>query len=231
VDEYFFLLRLVAQLVKPLKERALFYLAAAVSDFFIPQKELAEHKIQSRHGPLTLVLPQVPKLLGVLRHHWAPHAFYISFKLETDWKLLRTKAKQSIEKYAMHVVIANELKSRFEKIVLFTSQEEKILEKPEEDQEIEKKLIEILARMHYHFISTNQDQANKPNNLPVTLLKDEEKIVFSYRPIVCWTKDFIKQIKDHQNEILGVVLGGLLSVMLNMLTSSLRPTKFSINKQ
>lgn len=31
---------------------AMFYLAAAVSDFYIPASEMPEHKIQSSNGPL-----------------------------------------------------------------------------------------------------------------------------------------------------------------------------------
>lgn len=34
---------------------------------------------------------QVPKMLGVLRRAWAPEAFIVSFKLETDEGLLITK--------------------------------------------------------------------------------------------------------------------------------------------
>lgn len=39
---------------------AMFYLAAAVSDFYIPASEMPEHKIQSSNGPLQ-VSEQIPK--------------------------------------------------------------------------------------------------------------------------------------------------------------------------
>jgi hypothetical protein len=51
----------------------------------------AEHKIQSADGPLALNLSKVPKMLGVLRHVWAPGAFVVSFKLETDERILLDK--------------------------------------------------------------------------------------------------------------------------------------------
>ncbi|KAF4029371.1 DNA/pantothenate metabolism flavoprotein domain-containing protein [Phytophthora infestans] len=130
VDDYFFMLRMVATCVAPWKERALFLLAAAVSDFYIPQQDLAVHKIQSRAGPLELTLQQVPKMLGVLRHNWAPQSFVVSFKLETDWDILRKKAKQAIAKYAMHLVIANELHSRFDEVLLITDQDERCITRP-----------------------------------------------------------------------------------------------------
>lgn len=37
---------------------------------------------------------QVPKMLGVLRGSWAPEAYVISFKLETDESILVDKARQ-----------------------------------------------------------------------------------------------------------------------------------------
>ncbi|KAI1914477.1 Phosphopantothenate--cysteine ligase cab2 [Ophidiomyces ophidiicola] len=47
ITEYLYELRSIANLMKPLGANALFYLAAAVSDFFIPRDRMAEHKIQS----------------------------------------------------------------------------------------------------------------------------------------------------------------------------------------
>ena len=47
IAEYLFELRSLANLMHPLGSKALFYLAAAVSDFFIPRDRMAEHKIQS----------------------------------------------------------------------------------------------------------------------------------------------------------------------------------------
>jgi phosphopantothenate---cysteine ligase (ATP) len=51
VTEYIWELRSLANLMRPLGSRALFYLAAAVSDFFIPPNRMAEHKIQSSEIP------------------------------------------------------------------------------------------------------------------------------------------------------------------------------------
>lgn len=43
-------------------------------------------------------LRQVPKVLGLLRSAWAPGAFLVSFKLETDEEILMEKAGGAIEK-------------------------------------------------------------------------------------------------------------------------------------
>jgi phosphopantothenate-cysteine ligase len=47
ITDYLWSLREIAQLMRPLGSKGLFYLAAAVSDFFIPKDRMAEHKIQS----------------------------------------------------------------------------------------------------------------------------------------------------------------------------------------
>jgi phosphopantothenoylcysteine synthetase/decarboxylase len=93
----------------------MFYLAAAVSDFYLPWPDLPEHKIQSRDGELNLELQQVPKCLGLLRNEWAPTALHVSFKLETDEQLLLQKSKASITRYGVHCVVANELNTRTER--------------------------------------------------------------------------------------------------------------------
>ena len=59
-----------------------------------PTHTQAVHKIQSADGPLSLNLSKVPKMLGVLRQTWAPGAFVVSFKLETDETILVKKVKR-----------------------------------------------------------------------------------------------------------------------------------------
>lgn len=90
----------------------MFYLAAAVSDFYVPWPEVPEHKIQSRDGKMALTMENVPKCLGLLRNEWAPRAFHVSFKLETDEDLLISKAQKSIKAYGVHCVVANMLHTR-----------------------------------------------------------------------------------------------------------------------
>ncbi|KAL2020975.1 hypothetical protein VTK56DRAFT_7749 [Thermocarpiscus australiensis] len=47
ISDYLHELRSVARLMRPLGPRGLLYLAAAVSDFFVPPERMSEHKIQS----------------------------------------------------------------------------------------------------------------------------------------------------------------------------------------
>lgn len=133
ITEYLWNLREVAQLMQPLGPKAMFYLAAAVSDFFVPQDRMVEHKIQSNeeflqsadasgHGKppaartegrsLVIDLEPVPKFLKQLVDGWAPEAMIVSFKLETDPSILVKKAQYALNKYSHHLVIGNLLLTR-----------------------------------------------------------------------------------------------------------------------
>ncbi|KAK9929037.1 hypothetical protein M0R45_026147 [Rubus argutus] len=117
IFEYLQMLQMVVFTIKSIGPHAMFYLAAAVSDFYVPWKSMAEHKIQSGSSPLDMRLVQVPKMLLVLRKDWAPMAFCISFKI------LLEKADMALRKYKMHMVVANELLSRKEEVVVVISNE------------------------------------------------------------------------------------------------------------
>ncbi|PSK34920.1 Phosphopantothenate--cysteine ligase CAB2 [Elsinoe australis] len=155
VNDYLWSLRGIAQLMTPLSSRALFYLAAAVSDFFIPRRKMVEHKIQSGEefqgrslrgdgkeegrgvespGPgqgdsflgdrehevaavisdkkLIVNLDPVPKFLHQLVEDWSPKGMIVSFKLETDPRILVVKAKHALRKYGHHLVVGNLLSTR-----------------------------------------------------------------------------------------------------------------------
>jgi phosphopantothenate-cysteine ligase len=138
VTDYLWSLREIAGLMKPLGPQALFYLAAAVSDFFVPKDRLTEHKIQSsdpkdneldveprangqvsssKGKKLVIDLDPVPKFLKRLVDGWAPDAMIVSFKLETDPALLISKAQTALERYSHHLVIGNLLATRSYEVV------------------------------------------------------------------------------------------------------------------
>ncbi|KAK0729798.1 DNA/pantothenate metabolism flavoprotein [Lasiosphaeris hirsuta] len=50
ISDYLHELRSIARLMQPLGPRGLLYLAAAVSDFFVPPERMSEHKIQSTNA-------------------------------------------------------------------------------------------------------------------------------------------------------------------------------------
>lgn len=99
VVDYMWLLRAACECLAAFEKRALLYLAAAVSDFYIPSDMMPTHKMQSGHGAPTISLQLVPKMLAPLVSLWVPNAFVVSFKLETDENLLIVKSRDSLNKY------------------------------------------------------------------------------------------------------------------------------------
>jgi len=139
ITDYLFVLRSISQLMRPLGPQGLLYLAAAVSDFFVPPERMVEHKIQStnaadaqaekeneeeafdnfdsspaipRSKRLIVDLDPVPKFLKNLVDGWAPEGMIVSFKLETDPQILVHKAQYSLTRYQHHLVIGNLLSTR-----------------------------------------------------------------------------------------------------------------------
>ena len=148
LGDYIHLLRELCMRLKIFGKRAIIFLAAAVSDFYIPESQMAEHKIQSAQGGLKLNLEPVPKFLGEIKAKWATTAFVTSFKLETDVSILTSKAHASIDKYGVDLVVANVLQTRYEEVVLHDSLKRKILVKREGSAEIEGKLVDAVLSLH-----------------------------------------------------------------------------------
>jgi len=148
VTDYLFKLRMCARKLN--SKRLLIVLAAAVSDFYLPEPEMEEHKIQSSEGALTLALRPVPKLLGDLKWKWAPDALCVSFKLETDMQILIQKAAGAIAKYSMDAVMANELHTRYKEVTLvqppFDNPKLTVIRKPE-GKIIEVPMVDALLRL------------------------------------------------------------------------------------
>lgn len=144
ITEYLWDLREVAKLMRPLGAKAMFYLAAAVSDFFVPHDRMVEHKIQSSEEfsqasgagssgktpaartqgrSLIIDLEPVPKFLKQLVDGWAPDGMIVSFKLETDPSILVKKAQHALKKYSHHLVIGNLLLTRKWEVVFVSAEE------------------------------------------------------------------------------------------------------------
>ncbi|KAK3839681.1 MAG: DNA/pantothenate metabolism flavoprotein [Linnemannia gamsii] len=157
VNDYLFLLREAAQIISKMDVNAMYYLAAAVSDFFIPADKMSEHKIQSGDGLLNLSMDQVPKILKPLVNDWTPKAFIVSFKLETDEALLPIKSRQALKRYGHQIVIGNILTTRKRVVKMITPEDEtEIRLTAEEDEvqhiEIESRIIPELILRHTAWI-------------------------------------------------------------------------------
>ena len=149
LTDYLWYLKTICQAFRTIGPRALLYLAAAVSDFYIPRQEMAEHKLQSSEGAPSVQLQMVPKMLAPLVKDWVPEAYVVSFKLETDESILLAKAYKALDTYQHRIVVANLLHSRKERVILVQKgqTEENIVMSPrelEKGHEIEEKIVQSL---------------------------------------------------------------------------------------
>ena len=162
VFDYFTLLEFVCKEMNVLKNKAVIYLAAAVSDFYMPKSQMPKHKIQSseKNEGLLLDLKPVPKLIGKLRREWCPEAFIVTFKLETDSTILLEKCRKALEKYGHQAVVGNILESRAKDVIIMQAsgecdeidlgERQKALNR---NVEIEEILVQFLVNLHSSFKS------------------------------------------------------------------------------
>lgn len=162
VVDYMWLLRAACECLAAFERNALLYLAAAVSDFYVPQDEMPTHKIQSGHGAPTISLQLVPKMLAPLVSLWVPLAYVVSFKLETDENLLIAKSRESLNKYKHKLVIANILQTRKNRVVFVTQNKtyDVLLSKEQahKGQEIEEQIVSDVVDRHQEFIREGEMQ-------------------------------------------------------------------------
>ena len=149
VTEYISLLIDVTKMAQKLENRVLIFLAAAVSDYYIPWHEMSEHKISSDAERLQMSFVKVPKAIGYLKGSYCAKGTMISFKLETDPERLLHKAKKALSRYCHDGVVANELKSRYEKacLILPDGMMENI-ERGSGENPIEKVIVESVIKVH-----------------------------------------------------------------------------------
>ncbi|KAJ6650058.1 Phosphopantothenate--cysteine ligase [Pseudolycoriella hygida] len=162
VVDYMWLLRASCECLAAFEKRAVLYLAAAVSDFYIPSDKMPVHKIQSGEGAPTISLQLVPKILAPLVSLWVPNAFVVSFKLETDENLLIAKSRESLNKYKHKLVIANILQTRKNRVIFVTptTSYEVVLTREQalSGLEIEEPIVADVVRKHDEFVSTIEHQ-------------------------------------------------------------------------
>ncbi|XP_046407319.1 phosphopantothenate--cysteine ligase [Ischnura elegans] len=157
LSDYMWLLRAASESLSSIGSRAMLYLAAAVSDFYVPMDKMPTHKMQSDAGPPTISLQLVPKVLKPLVNMWVPNAYVVSFKLETDTALLIKKSREALKKYNHKLVIANILQTRkFRVVFVFPDTDYEVTLNDQEiadNIEIESKIVDDLAKKHDNYIS------------------------------------------------------------------------------
>jgi len=151
LSSYLWLLRAATLRLATSSPRPLLYLAAAVSDFYIPSSQLPLHKIQSSEGAPAIQLQCVPKMLTPLLAQWAGPSACVTFKLETDPGILVGKARRALERHQHKLVIGNLLDTRKREVMfVYRDRVEEVRmseEELEEGGEIEEKIVDKLVEI------------------------------------------------------------------------------------
>ncbi|XP_032755030.1 phosphopantothenate--cysteine ligase isoform X2 [Rattus norvegicus] len=103
-----------------------------------------------------ITMKMVPKMLSPLVKDWAPKAFIVSFKLETDPDIIISRARNALEVYQHQVVVANILESIKSFVIIVTKDSETKLLLSEDEvargMVIEEKIVDDLRSRHTAFI-------------------------------------------------------------------------------
>ena len=152
IETYLELYEYISKKLSIFGKRSVIFLAAAVSDFYIPKEKISENKIQSNEEGLMIQLFPIKKEIYKIKTEWNPNSFLISFKLETDKDILFQKANKAIIKTKSDLIVANLLQTRY-KVVYFISPNEKvdIIGQKGEDN-IEKEIVNEIVKRHELFL-------------------------------------------------------------------------------
>lgn len=150
VQEYLHGFEEICRRLNSFGKRVLIYACAAVSDYYIPNEDLTEHKIPSEQPELLIRLKPVPKMLGKVKEEYSPLAFLVSFKLETDEKILQEKCLRSAQRYHQEVIIGNLLHTRTHQVRIYQRKDQQWLtiNRTDPSKEIEEDIVEYLFQQH-----------------------------------------------------------------------------------
>lgn len=153
VEEYLRGFEEISRRLNSFGKRVLIFACAAVSDYFLSTNDLTEHKIPSEQSELVIRLKPVPKILGEIKEKCSPQVFLVSFKLETDEKILEEKILKSAQKYRQDFIVGNLLHNRTEQVRIYQRNEQKWLtiHRTDSTKEIEEQIVEFLFQQHRIF--------------------------------------------------------------------------------
>lgn len=256
VEEYLAKLKICSEAINDCQSLGLIFLTAAVSDFYIPKNQMTEHKIQSQEYGLSkadginseaisldennclhIQLSPVPKMIPLIRKEYAPNAFCVSFKLETDRSILLEKSKLAIKKYDVHMVIGNVLSTRYEKVWISqnhssvannAANENDLVEtielsKSSADIELEETLVTHVIERHFEYISNHYIVSNYNSNpgsdgvFPETALMAGAEAVAKQNEYIQEKKRqlqrefYRKRIRDMSLQVAGHAIGMYLT--------------------
>lgn len=153
IDSYLNLYQDISKRLSKLEKNSIIFLAAAVSDFYIPNENMAENKIQSKEGNLTLELYKVKKEIYKIKTEWNKLSFLITFKLETDKAILFDKAKLALQANLADMVIANLLPTRYDEVYLLDKLNNIKTVTKGDNECIEIRMIQEVIQYHNQYIN------------------------------------------------------------------------------
>lgn len=123
---------------------------------------------------MTITLYPVPKVIPTLRKEWCPNAFVISFKLETDSSILRQKATMAMERNGVHLVIGNELKTRYEKVFILSRSKTSTIINESSNETLASNSESVSSKNEEYNLTevTSADSNTKQSNSKVDTLED-----------------------------------------------------------
>ncbi|KAG6402441.1 hypothetical protein SASPL_134634 [Salvia splendens] len=163
IFEYLQNLQLIASLMSSLGSRALFYLAAAVSDFYVPWESMhLLFRLRQCIRPVQLrssghaTRPGSKDAVGAEERMGSKGLLHIiqvlacRSRLETDKDILLKKAGTALEKYNMDMVVANELLTRKEEVIVVPKGGNIIVQRDRTlaGAEVEEPLIKLIVGQH-----------------------------------------------------------------------------------
>ncbi|XP_053990778.1 uncharacterized protein LOC128882938 isoform X2 [Hylaeus volcanicus] len=146
-DDYASILLTVCEEIKSFGAYVIFYLCAAVSDFYIPNHSMSLHKIQSDQER-NIEWPRLckcPKLICDVRRICA-EAFIVGFKLETDKTLLPTKCKGLLHRSNSNMVIGNLLCTKDRELTIFEKDRNNIVLQKNKEMSLEESVVQVVIQ-------------------------------------------------------------------------------------
>jgi len=231
VEEYLHLLQKCSEAVDSYSGMVMIYLAAAVSDFWIPVEKRSLHKMDSSGG-LELKLYPVPKVISNLREEWAPNAFCVSFKLETDEDVLEKKMRRAVDRYKVHMVIGNMLHTRHSKVHILhkdsfessnnnckneKSYSIKIVQKNGE-QQLEDPIIDFTIQSHFEYISSLNISSTLGASLSTSFEENGKNSIYDFikkRKEKMHSQLWYRRMKDLALQMCGSFVGMMLSYYIS----------------
>ncbi|OAF69445.1 hypothetical protein A3Q56_02765 [Intoshia linei] len=154
IEDYLYLLIKICKLTGSIYgKNAIFYLCAAVSDFYIPYNERSQHKLsfsEDSQKEIIFKFKNVPKVITeIINDENCKFSYIVTFKLETNINQLEQNMKLALQKYNHNVVIGNLIYTRYQQVYLLENGGtiEIIKSNP-----VDEKLIQKIIQLHNQFI-------------------------------------------------------------------------------